>query len=100
MARCFALHLALVLVSVEVCLQSSCARDQDPSSPEGAAGCGCDKLRRTSAGVEVSEEERASSQSAVKYTAAANEKISEVSGGMTTKSNRSNMLQSSEKIVS
>lgn len=79
MARCFALHLVLALVSVEVCLQSSCGRDQDPSSPEGAAGCGCDKLRRSSAEAEVSEEEqRAPSQSAGKYTAAGNEKISEM----------------------
>uniref|UniRef100_A0A3B3Y4G9 Sulfatase-modifying factor enzyme-like domain-containing protein n=1 Tax=Poecilia mexicana TaxID=48701 RepID=A0A3B3Y4G9_9TELE len=75
MVRNSLLLLVVVLVNVELCLQSSCGGEQEAASTEGAAGCGCDKLRRTASGSVDSEEERASS---VKYTAAANEKISQM----------------------
>ncbi|XP_014893091.1 formylglycine-generating enzyme [Poecilia latipinna] len=75
MVRNSLLLLVVVLVNVELCLQSSCGGEQEASSTEGAAGCGCDKLRRTASGSVDSKEERASS---VKYTAAANEKISQM----------------------
>ncbi|XP_038143952.1 formylglycine-generating enzyme isoform X2 [Cyprinodon tularosa] len=82
MVRCFILLLAVLFVLVAVSLQSSCGGDEEPASPEGAAGCGCDKLRRAAPGAEDPEEEkeeqRASREPAVKYTAAANEGISEM----------------------
>ncbi|MEQ2290430.1 Formylglycine-proteinrating enzyme [Ameca splendens] len=77
MVRCFPLLLVAVFIKVQVCLQSSCGGEQEPASQEGAAGCGCDKLRRAAAGSE-DPEERASSEAAIKYTAAAYEETSEV----------------------
>lgn len=78
MVRYFLLLLVVVLVSVGVCLQSSCGGEQEAASTEGAAGCGCNRLRRAASGAADSKEERPSSEPAVKYTAAANEKISQV----------------------
>ncbi|XP_032405726.1 formylglycine-generating enzyme [Xiphophorus hellerii] len=78
MVRYFLLLLVVVLVSVGVCLQSSCGGEQEAASTEGAAGCGCNRLRRAASGAADSKEERPSSEPAVKYTAAANEKISQM----------------------
>ncbi|KAM4581844.1 formylglycine-generating enzyme [Fundulus diaphanus] len=78
MIRCFFLLLVAVLVNVEVCLQSSCGGEREPASPEGAASCGCEKLSRAAAGAEDPEEVGATSEPAVKYTAAANEPLSEM----------------------
>lgn len=72
MVRCFLVLFAAGFVSEAFCLQGSCGREQkpvqEPVSPEGAEGCGCEKLRRAAA-----QGRTASDDPAGKYSTAANE---------------------------
>lgn len=72
-------YLLIFAAAVEngvFCLQGSCGREQEPASPEGAGGCGCDKLRRAPA-----EGRTGSDHPAVRYsTAAYEEEIRGVKG--------------------
>ncbi|XP_008305224.1 formylglycine-generating enzyme [Stegastes partitus] len=86
MARYFALVFFLGCASEVVCLQGACGAEQEqPSAPEGAAGCGCDKLKRAVGGghgsvVELGEDKTLSADPAVKYSTEANERTSEAQG--------------------
>ncbi|XP_029947717.1 formylglycine-generating enzyme isoform X2 [Salarias fasciatus] len=52
----FALFVIFGCVNKVWCLQSSCGAEREPVAPEGAAGCGCDRLQRVAAAQESVEE--------------------------------------------
>lgn len=83
MPRYFTLFLIFGVVNKAWCLQSSCGAEQEPAAPEGAASCGCDKLKRPAAGAAAAavdpmeEEDRTAGavDPAVKYSTGANEEV-------------------------
>ncbi|XP_040890639.1 formylglycine-generating enzyme isoform X2 [Toxotes jaculatrix] len=79
MVRCFVLLFIFGCVNKVACLQSSCGAEQDVAAPQGAAGCGCENLKRAAAAAAEPVEDRrtASGESAVKYSRGANERLPE-----------------------
>ncbi|XP_028261919.1 formylglycine-generating enzyme [Parambassis ranga] len=71
-------------VSKVLVVQSPCGtKEQEPATPEGAAGCGCDRLKRAAA---VEEDGTLSIDPAVKYSTEANERTSKTPGEERTQS--------------
>lgn len=77
MLRCFALLFIFSGVNKVLCLQSSCKAEQKPAAQQGAAGCGCENLKRAAAAVDRVEDRSGSGDPAVKYSRGANERTSE-----------------------
>lgn len=75
MLRCLALLFIFGCVNKVLC---SYGAQSEPAAPQGAAGCGCEKLKRTAA-VDGAVEQTASvhTDAAVKYSRGANERLSE-----------------------
>ncbi|TNN81352.1 Sulfatase-modifying factor 1 [Liparis tanakae] len=49
MVRCLALCFLFTCVNTVLHIQGSCAAQAEPAAPRGAAGCGCEKLKRDAA---------------------------------------------------
>ncbi|XP_022073534.1 formylglycine-generating enzyme [Acanthochromis polyacanthus] len=78
MARYLALVFTFLCVNGVVCGHGSCGAEQGQlTAPEGAAGCGCDKLKRAG-GSASAEDKTPTVDPAVKYSTEANEKTPEV----------------------
>lgn len=92
MLRFFALFFVFGCVNKALLFQSSCVAEQKPAGPEGAADCGCSKLKRDAAAAAVAapvdpveeeeeqeeEEDRAASlDPALKYSRGTNDRTTE-----------------------
>ncbi|XP_034389234.1 formylglycine-generating enzyme [Cyclopterus lumpus] len=83
MVRCFALCFLFTCVNTVWHIQGSCAAQSEPSAPRGAAGCGCEKLKRDAALERVEdsavcvEDSTESSDPAHKYSRGARESLPE-----------------------
>ncbi|XP_023135800.1 formylglycine-generating enzyme isoform X1 [Amphiprion ocellaris] len=78
MARYLALVFIFLSANGVVCLHGSCGAEHGQlTAPEGAASCGCDKLKRAGGGAGA-EVKTLTVDPAVKYSTEANERTSEV----------------------
>ncbi|CAK6955680.1 formylglycine-generating enzyme [Scomber scombrus] len=77
--RCLVWLFIIGCVSKVLC---SCGAQSEPTAPQGAASCGCEKLKRAAAAVDGAEEQTASvlTDTAGKYSRVANERASQAQG--------------------
>ncbi|TDH14233.1 hypothetical protein EPR50_G00040750 [Perca flavescens] len=82
MVRCLALFFIVGCVNEVLCIQGSCGAQSEPAAPQGAAGCGCENLKRAAA-MEPVEDSTAAADPADKYSRDANERPPEAQGDET-----------------